>query len=119
MSACSDGGSQSPKGTVMASTQAMTYEQAKAIAQKHIRDFGEQYDYVLQDKLMIERPFGWVFFYAPGKYLHTGDPAYLRPGNGPFVVLRANGEVVGLPSSLPPEKAVEMFEVDWNEKQQR
>ena len=47
-----------------------------------------------------EHEFGWVFEYAPKKYLETGDPNYLVPGSTPLVVTR-EGKVESLGSSRP------------------
>ncbi len=65
-----------------------TFMDIKFAEKKAQRDLSKQPDnkihqYVLlKDKTQV-KPFGWVFFAAPKKYLETNNPSYLVPGLGP------------------------------------
>lgn len=64
-----------------------------------------------------ERAFGWVFVYTTKRYLETKDPNDLVPGNGPLVVLRADGSIVWLSSAGPPQRIVDDYEREWQSRQ--
>ena len=91
--------------------------QAVEIARKAVAELSVRHDYTLMLDRTEEREFGWVFFYAPRQYLQTGDRKYLVPGTAPFVVLRADGTVEHLATSIPPARAVDIYEEMWREKE--
>lgn len=97
-------------------TGPITAEQALAIARATVRELAVNHNYVL-DERPIERPFGWVFFYTTREYLETGDRKYLVPGTAPFVVHRQDGSILHLPTSMLPERAIEIYEAQWQEAQ--
>lgn len=90
-------------------------DQALVIAQKVLAEDTTHDLVILKDKT-VERPFGWVFFYALRQYAETGDKQYILPGTAPLVVLRANGSTEYLPTSIPPSRAIEIFEKRWEER---
>ena len=87
-------------------------DQALTIAQKVLAEDTTHDLVILKDKT-VERPFGWVFFYTTREYEKTGDKKYLLPGTAPLVVLRANGATEYLPTSIPPSRAIEIYEKRW------
>lgn len=89
--------------------------QALAIAQKLIAEDTTHDLVILKDKT-VERPFGWVFFYVTRQFAETGDKKYLLPGTAPLVVLRQNGATEYLPTSIPPSRAIEIYEKRWEER---
>lgn len=67
----------------------------------------------------VEREFGWVFVYAPERFLETRDPRHLVPGDGPLVVQRDDGSTVFLGTSVPPDAAIREFERRWQESRRQ
>ncbi|MGE0482253.1 MAG: YrhB domain-containing protein [Phycisphaerae bacterium] len=92
---------------------------ARAIAEKTVAALAINHDYVLMDDQTVERPFGWVFFYTTREYLKTRDPQHLVPGTAPFVVHRRDGSIEHLATSLPPKRAIDLYEERWNEQQRQ
>ena len=103
--------------TTTAAAPGLTRIQALEIAGTTIKDLSSQHAFVIQEELTTERAFGWVFFYSTQKYLETRDPQYLVPGNAPLVVQRRDGSVEHLPASIPPARAIEIFEKRWEDSQ--
>ena len=93
-------------------------DQALAIAQKVLAE-DKTHDLVILKDKTVERPFGWVFFYTTRQYAETGDKQYLLPGTAPLVVLRADGATDYLPTSIPPNRAIEIYENRWLERSNR
>ena len=105
-------GSKSPDPQV-----SLTRQQALEVAKKTLAEQPHGDEYVIQEGNTVERPFGWVFFYDTRKYIETKDPAYIRPGNGPLVVERSGGATAFLPTSVPPNVAIEEYEKRWLQRQ--
>ncbi len=95
--------------------EAITREQAVAIARRVVAGI-EGPERVLEDGRTVEKPYGWVFFYASRKYLESRHPGDLIPGDGPLVVERAGGRTQFLPTSVPPAAAMTEFERRWRER---
>lgn len=87
------------------------------IARKAVAELSSEHKFVVQEDRTIERPFGWVFFYSTAEYAKTRDIKFAVPGAAPIVVLRSNGSVEQLPSSIPPTRAIEIFEKRWRENE--
>jgi immunity protein 35 of polymorphic toxin system len=96
--------------------EKITKERALEIAREAVDEFGGDDDFVIQEDKTVEKEFGWVFFCAPRKYVETGDPKYLIPGAGPFVVERLGGASQFLTTSVHPDKAIEEYEKQWRER---
>ena len=60
--------------------QPIDHAQALEIARKTAAELPGHHDFVIMEKQTVERPFGWVFFYAPRQYVLTGNRDYLVPG---------------------------------------
>jgi hypothetical protein len=91
-------------------------DQAEKIAKKVIDENAGEHDFVIMKDKTVERAFGWVFFYTTRKYLETHDPQYLVPGAAPLVVLREDGSTEFLPTSIPPTRAIELFQKRWEQR---
>jgi hypothetical protein len=91
-------------------------DQAEKIAKKVIDENSGGHDFLIMKDKTVERAFGWVFFYATRKYLETRDPQYLVPGAAPLVVLREDGSTEFLPTSIPPMRAIDLFQKRWEER---
>jgi hypothetical protein len=57
---------------------------------------------VIHDESTLERPYGWVFFWAV--------PGVLVAGNSPILVTKADGVLHPLGSALPVEEYLARFE---------
>ncbi len=97
-------------------TTSISKPEALEIAHRAIAELSVQHDFVLMPERTEEREFGWVFFYATQRYLDTGDRKHLVPGTAPFVVLRADGAIEHLATSIPPARAVDIYEKQWRER---
>jgi hypothetical protein len=68
---------------------------------------------VLVDDDTLEREWGWVFFFASRRWRETGDPALRYEGEGPLIVNRFDGSVVGTGTSRPSEDYVTRYETEF------
>ncbi|HRH41948.1 MAG TPA: YrhB domain-containing protein [Pyrinomonadaceae bacterium] len=48
---------------------------------------------IILDDLIIEKDFGWVFFYHSRKYIETEDFKYYILGNAPIIVNKFDGSL--------------------------
>jgi|SRR5215469_15147353 len=63
----------------------VTKEQAVEIVLREInKESPDGADCVIVDT--VEKPYGWMFFYQPRRYLETGNPLDKLIGGGPIVV---------------------------------
>jgi hypothetical protein len=62
------------------------------------------------DECMIERDWGWVFFYTSDRYLKTRDIRYALAGNAPYIVNRHTGEVRVTGTAQPIEYYIAEYE---------
>lgn len=83
--------------------------QATRIAEQALATTAPSHHFVILADQTVQRDFGWVFFYAPQRYLQTRDPKDLVPGNGPLVVYRS-GRTEYLPTSVPAPAAITELE---------
>jgi hypothetical protein len=86
-------------------------KQAQEIAQRELDRSSPQHHFTLLPSEVQEFAFGWVFAYAPRKYLESHDRDYMVPGAGPLVVER-DGSTQFLPSR-PPGQAIAEFARQW------
>ena len=92
----------------------MTAESALQIARQKVAELsGADGELLLEESKTQEHEFGWVFFWTTKKYLETGDPQFLVPGNGPLVVNREDGSTHLLSTSVPPARAIAEYEDRW------
>ena len=94
-------------------------EQAMQIATRAIHSMDPTTRWVLLGDATQEREFGWVFFYTTAQFAATGDRRFLKPGNGPLVVDRQTGQPQFLTSSMPPDRAVAVYEAQWRAQRGR
>ena len=62
----------------------------------------------LNDEIVLdgdpkETEFGWVFFYNSKRYIETGDVNGALAGNGPIVIMKSTGDVLGTGTAKPLE----------------
>lgn len=88
-------------------------EQAREIAARAIAAMDPATQWVLLDDATQERAFGWVFTYTTAQYAETRDRRFMKPGNGPLVIERETGRPQFLTSSMPPQRAVAIYEEQW------
>ena len=55
--------------------------------------------FVVVESQIIEKPYGWVFFYNSKSFVETGLLQYTLAGNGPVIVNKYDGTVQFLGSS--------------------
>ena len=83
-------------------------KEATAIA-REVLETEPRHGFTLLEKQTRKLPgIGWVFFYAPERFLATGNPKYLVPGNSPLVV-HNDRSVRKLSTAVPADKAIEQY----------
>jgi hypothetical protein len=105
--------------TTRESLPEYSFSQAVELSQEVLGKESSVHKYEIQPELTQTHEFGWVFFYAPRKYIETKDPKYLTPGDGPLVFERIGGKTQFLASSVPPAVAIDIFKKDWLAKQKK
>ena len=65
---------------------------------------------VIGDELTQEKPYGWIFSYQSARFLESGDLTHALAGNGPVVILKADGSIHQLGSAEDPETTIARFE---------
>jgi hypothetical protein len=91
---------------------------AHQIAYDHIRTIGlpdHAAHYIILEQHTREEPFGWIFFWSDRRYIETEDPKYFVAGNGPVVVLRTTGKIMGLPGRDDLNKKIQQLSKYLNE----
>lgn len=64
----------------------------------------------LYDGAVMERSFGWVFFYNSKSFIESGDPLQAAIGNSPIIVDRRDGSVHVTGTAGPLERYLEKYE---------
>jgi len=103
--------------TTTPNTPGVDRDGALAIARKEVEKLSTHHDFVILEDRTVERPFGWVFFYATKKYVATRNPDELVPGTAPLVVHRLDGSIAHLATSVPPARAIDIYEQRWADAQ--
>jgi Immunity protein 35 len=83
---------------------------AQNIAGKYIDQMQFEVNAPLQIVKVIEKPFGWIFFYQSTEYVESNDFRKMLAGNAPFVVDIKDGalEVFGTAHSI--DTYIEQYE---------
>lgn len=96
----------------MCENNSFTYEEALAIINirldKLSQEVGESL--VIVEEYLIERSFGWVFFYNSKKFIDSGEAKYMLMGNAPFIFNRSTGKVIVTGTAHPIEKYINLYE---------
>jgi len=71
-----------------------------------------KYDLVIDESLMTEYPFGWVFQIVPRKYLKTRDFDDIPPGAGAYIVDR-DGTIDYISTASNPPSYIEFHLKEW------
>lgn len=87
-------------------------DQAVLIAKKYVGAMSERsgIEIVLNVKKIMDKDYGWVFFYNSAEFYQTGDPGRSLIGNGPFIVEKDFGDIVQLSSALPLDELLKGYE---------
>jgi hypothetical protein len=94
------------------SMDTITLEQAQRVARQRLDEVAPQHQFVIMGEKTKQFSFGWVFYFAPKKFFETRSPSDLVPGYGPLVVDK-DRTAQFLPSSIPPEVAIENHRREW------
>jgi len=90
----------------------ITLKQAQEIAQRELDRETPRYRFTLVPGKVQEFAFGWVFGFAPKKYLESHNRNDMVPGPGSLVVER-DGSSQFLPSSASPDLVLAEFLRQW------
>ena len=77
----------------------ISFEEARQIALAKIGP-----DCGLVESAMIEKPYGWYFYFQSRAFLESGNMKQMLIGSCGFIVERANGRLFMFGSAYPPEK---------------
>jgi hypothetical protein len=86
----------------------ITFEEAQKTAQRKLDLTNPEHHFTLAPGRVQEFAFGWVFGFAPKKYLETHNINDMVPGPGSLVVER-DGSTQFLPSSASPDLVLAEF----------
>jgi hypothetical protein len=89
----------------------ISLNEAQKIAQMELEHTTPARRFTLVPGDVQEFAFGWVFRFAPKKFIETRDVHDLAPGSS-LIVVERDGTVQFLPSS-PPEHAIAEFARSW------
>ena len=86
-------------------------EEARKIALTAIADSAKKsgLDYVIIEKLIVEKDFAWVFPFNTREYVETGNIKKIALGISPVVINRQSGAVVAVPH-MPIANFLEQYE---------
>ncbi len=97
----------------------ITREDAYQIALKYLSEleqkFGEKLG--LTKSEILEKSFGWVFFYNSKEYLETDDFSSMLGGNAPFIINKNNGKVIVTGTAKPVEEYIADYEKELRSKE--
>lgn len=65
---------------------------------------------LVDDKLTIEKEWGWVFFYNTSDYLKSGDIDEGLIGNAPYMANKITGEIIETGTAYDIEHYIEEYE---------
>jgi hypothetical protein len=105
--------------TKLSEHHQISFLEAFAVAKNFAHATMPDADFVVQNELTVERDFGWVFFYTPRRYIETQDPESIILGAGPLIVLRQDGSMQLISTSVSPTQAIEIFDEQWKKAQQK
>ena len=90
----------------------ITRDEAKAIVEKEIASYPQPENdrYIILDEPTIEKVWGWVFFYTSEKWHQTKEIQYAVAGNAPFIVEKANGNIIVTGTAEPVENYIREYE---------
>jgi hypothetical protein len=75
--------------------------EAKDIALRYLQSLNFDGELVLVEDEIIEKTYGWVFFYTSAEYLKSRDITDAVAGNAPFLVERDAGHVTVFGTAHP------------------
>ncbi len=65
---------------------------------------------IILDEYIIEKSWGWVFFYTSKKWHETKDFNYAIAGNAPIIVERTTGKLIATGTAYAIERYIENYE---------
>src|SRR2546423_582937 len=84
---------------------------ALCVAREHLARYRTGHcELALAEDRVLERPFGWIFFYNSRQFLETGDDRHALLGNAPFIVDRRDGSVHATGTGRPLQHYIERYE---------
>jgi hypothetical protein len=93
----------------------ITSDRALEIARKFIADSSwSEVEWVILEDKILEKDFGWVFYYTTKKHAETGDIKYAIPGNAPVIVNR-DGYASFTSTSVDTSRIINEYEKAWKD----
>jgi Immunity protein 35 len=84
--------------------------QAQKIASSYLDQMQLDIKKRLQIVRVIEKSFGWIFFYQSTEYVETNDFRKMLAGNAPFVVDIRDGSLQVFGTAHPIDTYIEQYE---------
>ena len=66
---------------------------------------------------IIERDWGWVFFYNSSRFMETGNISDALADNAPYIVNRSTGEIQAAGTAHPIEYYINKYEQDLKQSE--
>ena len=80
----------------------------------HMRERGD--NLVIIESSIIEKDYGWVFFYNSKKFVETNNSRHFLVGNGPIVVEKADGSIHKLGTAGGAQHQIKLYEARRNKE---
>lgn len=93
----------------------LSFDEARALAQQEMDlanvelSLSGLEEFVINDEVTSEHPFGWVFYYNARGAIE-GNDRYALAGNGPIIVNRRTSEVCHLLTARDTESQIAEYE---------
>ena len=88
----------------------LTRDDAKRLVEARLASDAGSEDFVVVESSIIERPFGWIFFYNTREFLETDNFSSALAGNAPYIVNRFTGALVATGTAHPIEHYLSAYE---------
>lgn len=66
--------------------------------------------YIILEESLIEKSWGWVFFYTSEKWHRTKELKYAVAGNAPFIVEKTTGDIIITGTAEPVQSYINRYE---------
>lgn len=87
----------------------LTKQEAANLVQYRLTKLNQDEELAIAPNI-IEKPYGWVFYFNSKKFLESGDASHALYGAGPVIVNKNDGTVNFCGTSTPPSESIAQYE---------
>ncbi|MDR1191335.1 MAG: YrhB family protein [Verrucomicrobiales bacterium] len=93
----------------------LTIKEARYLVSGRLRAISpSENPFILDDSKVIEKAFGWVFFYNSQKFMETRNDICRLAGNGPIIINKFTHDILILGTDKPANVLIEEYEGQQN-----